>query len=141
MDDRFAIHVGALPAGIVGAAALQGPACGAIASFIGVVRDRHHGRAVTALAYECHEPLAIGVLARLAGELRRRFGADVRLHVTHATGILVPGDAAVAIHAGAQHRRAALDACGEAIEALKRDLPVWKHERYVDGTTAWMEGS
>lgn len=139
--DHFAIHPGPLPAAVVSADLLRDPACGAIASFIGVVRDHHRGRQVTALHYECREQLALGVLVRLAAALRARHDAGLRLTVVHAAGDLVPGDAAIAIHVRAAHRRGALDACDEAIEAIKRDLPVWKRERYADGGEEWMEGS
>jgi molybdopterin synthase catalytic subunit len=140
VPDAFAIHPGALPADVVSAVAQQARDAGAIASFIGVVRDHHHGQAVTGLHYECHQPLAFGVLRRLAEALRAEHGA-LDLIVTHAVGDLVPGDAAIAIHVRSAHRRSALAACAAAIEAIKRDLPVWKREHYADGTHRWMEGS
>jgi molybdopterin synthase catalytic subunit len=120
--------------------AQQARYAGAIASFIGVVRDHHHARSAIGLHYECHEPLAFGVLRRLAEALRALHGA-LDLIVTHAVGDLAPGDAAIAIYVCAAHRRAELAACAEAIEAIKRDLPVWKREHDADGSAAWMAGS
>ncbi len=139
--DHLAFHPGPLPPDLVGCAGLRHPSYGAIASFVGVVRNHHHGRTVTALHYQAHPELGIGVLRRLADQLRADHDSGLVATIVHATGDLVPGDAAIAIHLRAAHRRAALAACDQAIEAIKRDLPVWKRETYADGTTVWMEGS
>ncbi len=141
MADAFAFHAGPLPDDLWSARGCAASAHGAVASFVGVVRDHHHGRTVTGLHYQAHAELGLGVLRRLADALRMVHGEDLRLRVAHATGDLRPGDAAIAIHVAAAHRRAALAACDAAIEAIKRDLPVWKRETYAGGDSRWMEGS
>ncbi|MHC5067886.1 MAG: molybdenum cofactor biosynthesis protein MoaE [Planctomycetota bacterium] len=114
---------------------------GALASFIGVVRNDHLGKMVTHIDYSCQAALALNVLADLAAELRQRFDPNLTIRIVHGSGHMVPRDVAIVIHIGAGHRRAALEACDYAIEAIKRDLPVWKDEHYADGSHAWLKGS
>lgn len=120
---------------------MHSPAHGAIASFIGVVRDHHRGQAVTHIEYQCYEAMAIPVLESLAAELRAQHATDLAVRVVHATGHVAIGDAAIVIHCASAHRDAAFAACRHMIERIKEDLPVWKHEHYADGTSAWLEGS
>lgn len=114
---------------------------GAIASFLGVVRDHHHGRGVTRLVYECYRTMAERLLAELVAETAARFDPALQAQVAHGTGLLLPGQVAVAIHVGSAHRAAAFDACRHLIERIKEDLPVWKQEHYADGGSAWLKGS
>lgn len=114
---------------------------GALASFIGVVRNEHHGKEVAGIDYQCHAPLAMQVLKDLSDTLRQTNGGDLGILIHHATGWCVPGDPAVIIHCASGHRAAAFAAGRQAIEALKQDLPIWKHEHYSDGTQAWLHGS
>jgi molybdopterin synthase catalytic subunit len=138
---RLELHDGPVPVHELSPAALVAVHHGALASFCGIVRNEHHGRAVTRLHYDCHRPLAMNVLADLSASLRQAFGDDLSISMIHGLGEMVPGDGAIAIHIGAAHRAAALDACREAIEAIKRDLPVWKQEYYDDGSSEWLPGS
>lgn len=136
----LAIVNGPLTADDLDPTPLFGPHHGALGSFVGIVRDHHHGRGVTHIDYQCHAALADNVLIDLVADLRQRFG-ELAVRIRHATGHLVPGQAAVVIHVTSAHRAAALDACRHAIEQLKVDLPVWKHEHYTDGEAAWLPGS
>jgi molybdopterin synthase catalytic subunit len=135
------IHPGPLPTDWCTPLRLRSPAHGALASFIGVVRDHHHRRVVVALDYECYRDMALAQLARLVAEAAARFGPDLAAHIAHGTGPMVPGDVALAVHVAAAHRAAACDACRHLVERIKQDLPVWKRERYADGTDAWLPGS
>lgn len=135
------IHQGALQAEAYDPRPLVGPEHGALASFIGTVRNEHLGKSVTGIDYECYPAMALNVLNDLVAELKRDHGDDLRVHISHGTGWMDPTDAAVAIHVTSAHRAAAFAACRQAIERLKEDLPVWKHEHYADGTTAWLKGS
>ncbi len=118
-------------------ARVASPGCGATATFSGTVRDTFEGRRVRHLEYEAFEPLCRKVLADLTAELRARFDVG-RVAIVHRTGRLQVGEASVAIAVSAPHRRAALDACSEAIERVKRDLPVWKKEVF-EGGEVWRE--
>jgi molybdopterin synthase catalytic subunit len=114
---------------------------GAVASFLGVVRNTHHGKAVTGLTYSAYRAMAEALLIRLAAEARAAHGSDLDVVCLHGLGAMVPGDVSLVIHVGSAHRDAAFDACRLLLTRIKQDLPVWKHEHYGDGTSAWLEGS
>jgi|SRR5579871_4064751 len=115
------------------------PGDGGAVRFFGVVRSRaDDGRAVHGLSYEAFEPLAIAEFERIAGEARERFG-DVALAIVHRIGEIGVGEVSVAVVASAAHRDAAFDACRYAIDELKRRAPIWKKERYADGSARWRE--
>jgi molybdopterin synthase catalytic subunit len=119
-------------------ARVAGPDAGAIASFVGTVRNVHEGRAVTGIDYEAYEPMASLELARVANEAVARW-PGVRVAVSHRVGTLVVGDASVAIAVASARRAPALDAVRFVIETLKVRVPIWKREHYVDGTRAWVD--
>ncbi|NLG62711.1 MAG: molybdopterin converting factor, partial [Candidatus Cloacimonetes bacterium] len=79
-------------------------------------------------------------LAEIAAEAAERAGSD-RVAVVHRTGELAVGEASVAIAVSSPHRAEAFDACRYVIEEIKKRLPVWKQERYVDGDEAWLDGA
>lgn len=118
-------------------AAVADPAHGAVALFVGTVRARHASRSVTGIDYSAYEPMAESVLARIEEETGRHHAA--RVAIRHRLGALRVGDASVAIAAGSPHREAAFAACREALERLKREAPIWKRERYADGSAEWRE--
>jgi molybdopterin synthase catalytic subunit len=118
-------------------AQVSAPARGGIACFVGVVRDHHGGRAVTSLDYSAYEPMAEAECGRILAEARARWQANVALE--HRLGHLEIGEAAVVIAAAAAHRDAAFAACRYVIEEVKRRVPIWKRERYADGTEAWVD--
>lgn len=113
--------------------------CGALASFVGVVRATHQGRHVRYLEYEAFAPLAVKVFRRIADEAAEEWPASV-LGIVHRTGRLEVGEASVAIVAAAAHRAQAFAVCRYAIERVKQIAPVWKHEFFDDGE-AWVEGA
>jgi molybdopterin synthase catalytic subunit len=128
---REPIEIGALVSRVMG------PGFGAVATFSGTVRDSFQGRHVLHLEYEAYEPMALKVLREIGSGLRERYEIG-RVAIAHRTGRLDVGETSVAIAVSAPHRRAALDACGEAIERLKAELPVWKKELFADGAV-WRE--
>jgi molybdopterin synthase catalytic subunit len=118
-------------------AAVLSPERGAVATFLGVVRNHHAGRTVLELAYEAYVPMAEAECARIVAEAESRW--PVRIAVQHRIGRLQVGDTAVAIAAGAGHRAEAFEACRYVIEELKSRVPIWKRERYADGSEAWVD--
>lgn len=115
----------------------EGP--GALATFVGLVRDRHAGRQVERLEYEAYAPLALAAFERIAEEVREAWpGAVLAIH--HRTGRLAIGEASVIIAAASAHRADAFGACRYAIERVKQIAPVWKREFFVGGD-AWIEGA
>jgi len=112
---------------------------GGAVTFLGIVRGHaEDGRAVSGLSYEAFEPLATSEFAKIADEARERFG-DVALTIVHRIGELGTGEISVAVVASAARRVAAFDACRYAIDELKRRAPIWKKERYADGSARWRE--
>ncbi len=119
-------------------AAVATPACGGLATFLGVVRETaHDGREVTGLAYEAHEAMALAEFAAIAHEVSERY-PGVRVGIVHRIGELGIGEIAVAVCAAAPHRAQAFDACRYAIDQLKARAPIWKKEHYTDGTGDWV---
>jgi len=112
--------------------AVRRDSCGAIASFVGVVRNEHQGRRVQYLIYEAYAPMAEAEMARIAEEIHRRWKVE-RVGMVHRTGRLEISEASVIIAVAAPHRREALEACAWAIEELKKTVPIWKKEFTVDG--------
>ena len=105
---------------------------GAIATFIGTTRVHSRGRRVTRLEYEAYQGMAEGVMAQIAGELRRRYElCDVAIH--HRVGRVGIGETSVVIAVSAPHRQDALAACKDAIDSLKKTVPLWKKEVYEGG--------
>lgn len=118
-------------------AAVSKPGNGGVAVFIGAVRDVADGRAVVGLDYSAYREMAERELAAIVAEaLKLDDGLDVA--AIHRVGSLEIGDVAVAIAAAHAHRAAAFEACRYVIEEIKRRVPIWKAERYADGTDAWV---
>ena len=112
------------------------PGAGAIATFIGTVRNHGRGREVTHLEYEAYAPAAELALEQIGEEIRERWGVD-RVAIAHRVGSLGIGEASVVISVASAHREAAFDACRYAIERIKEIVPIWKKEHYADGA-AWL---
>ena len=112
---------------------------GAVATFLGVVRNQNQGHRVRRLEYEAYEPLALKTFERIADEARSKW-PQARLAVHHRLGTLEIGDASVAIAAASPHRADAFAACRYAIERVKQVAPIWKHEFFEDGDV-WIKGT
>ncbi|MDQ3557155.1 MAG: molybdenum cofactor biosynthesis protein MoaE [Gemmatimonadota bacterium] len=112
---------------------------GAVLLFVGVVRQQNEGRAVTHLEYEAYAPMAEAKLREICREARERWRTG-RVCAVHRVGRLEIGEASVAIAVAAPHRGDAYEASRYVIEELKRRVPVWKREGYVDGPSEWLAG-
>ena len=106
---------------------------GALVTFVGRARNiADDGRGVVELEYEVYPEMAASVLDEIRSEAEERFGATVA--VVHRYGVVPIGEAAVAIVSSAVHRAEAYDANRFVIEAIKERLPIWKRERFADGS-------
>jgi MoaE-MoaD fusion protein len=127
----------AIPADELVAAVKQG-ADGAVVVFDGIVRDNTRGRRTLYLDYEAYEEMAERQMEELARQVRERF--DVRqVTLVHRLGRLEIGETSVLIVVAAGHRGAAFDACRWLIDTLKKTVPIWKRETFVDGAV-WADG-
>ncbi|HEY7407935.1 MAG TPA: molybdenum cofactor biosynthesis protein MoaE [Gemmatimonadaceae bacterium] len=111
---------------------------GAAIVFVGTVREVNDGRAVTGIEYSAYEGMAARELAAIAGEAAARSGTT-DIVVEHRIGRLELGEASVVIAVAHPHRAEAYDASRYIIEQLKRRVPIWKREEYVDGTREWVD--
>jgi molybdopterin synthase catalytic subunit len=109
--------------------------------FAGTVRDHSEGRpSVTALEYEAYVRGAERAMWAVVADLRRRWPVLGRVALLHRTGVLAPTDVAVVTAVSAPHRREAFEAAEHAIDAVKADVPIWKHETWAGGA-AWGLGA
>ena len=113
---------------------------GAALLFIGVVRDHAEGRKVTGMRYDVYAEMATEVLREIALEASIPLGTD-RIAVAHRFGELKIGEVSVGIAVSSPHRAEAYEASRFVIEEIKKRLPVWKKEHYVDGVSEWVEGT
>ena len=116
--------------------AVMDPAAGGIALFTGVVRDHDHGRQVTALSYSAH-PTAAEELRQVAERIAAKYDVHA-IAAVHRVGDLDIGDLAVVVAVSSGHRATAFDACRALIDELKASVPIWKHQRFTDGTAEWV---
>jgi molybdopterin synthase catalytic subunit len=113
---------------------------GATILFVGTVRDVTDGALVTALDYSAYTDMAETELAAIVLEASERWSTP-DIVVEHRIGNLGLGDASVAIAVAHPHRGEAFEASRYIIEELKRRLPVWKREHYVDGRSEWVNAA
>ena len=117
-------------------AAVADPAAGGIALFAGAVRDSDHDRAVSGLSYSAH-PSAEAELRRVAEVVAEKYPV-IGIAAVHRVGDLAIGDLAVVLAVSCPHRSEAFDACRDLIDILKASVPIWKHQRFDDGTAEWV---
>jgi molybdopterin synthase catalytic subunit len=113
---------------------------GAAVLFVGAVRNVNDGRAVTGIEYAAYAAMAERELRAIAEEAARAFGTE-DIVVEHRLGRLELGEASVVIAVAHPRRTQAYDASRYLIEELKRRVPIWKREEYVDGTREWVNPS
>lgn len=117
-------------------AAVADPAAGGIALFAGAVRDSDHDRGVSGLSYSAH-PSAVDELRRVAEVIAAKYPV-IGIAAVHRVGDLAIGDLAVVLAVSCPHRAEAFDACRDLIDILKASVPIWKHQRFDDGSAEWV---
>jgi molybdopterin synthase catalytic subunit len=137
-DQRFRLTADPLDATAV-VAVVSSADCGAVTTFVGLVRDDNAGRRVLWLEYEAYEPLALKTFARIDEEAGEKW-PSIALAIHHRVGRLEIGQASIVIAAASPHRPEAFAACRYAIERIKQIAPIWKHEHF-EGGAVWIEGA
>jgi molybdopterin synthase catalytic subunit len=141
MSDALLVLVTPEPLSVDAAlAAVADPGAGGTCVFVGTVRDRSDQGEVTGLTYEAWDDLAVHRLIEIAEELLRTWQLR-RVALLHRTGELAVGEASVVVAVSAPHRAEAFEACRQAIERLKQDVPIWKKEGLRSGEAHWVMGS
>lgn len=112
---------------------------GAHSIFLGQVRaDEKEGKIVASIEYTTYQEMALEKMH----EIRERVFAKYDLtcmHVYHSLGNIRVGEICLFVFTSSKHRKMAIDACNELVEAIKFELPVWGKEIFQDQTTVWKE--
>ncbi|MBI1805945.1 MAG: molybdenum cofactor biosynthesis protein MoaE [Ignavibacteria bacterium] len=115
---------------------LGDPSAGGIDLFVGTTRNHSRGKKVLALEYEAYLPMALNQMQEIADGARKKW--DIRnVSIVHRIGRVDIGEASVVIGVSATHRNEAFEACRYCIDTLKKVVPIWKKEFFVDGE-AWV---
>lgn len=112
---------------------LQSDAAGAVNVFVGTVRNHSKGKEVVKLVFEAYESMAVKELEKVAARATEKWALD-KVVIIHATGEKLPGEAVVITGVSSAHRKASFEACEFLIDELKKTVPIWKHEYFVDGS-------
>jgi molybdopterin synthase catalytic subunit len=115
---------------------LDDDASGGLTLFVGRVRDHDHGKGVTGLTYDAH-PSALDRLVEVCERVAREHEVN-GVAAVHRTGDLAIGDIAVIVATASGHRGDAFAASRALIDTLKDEVPIWKHQRFTDGTDEWV---
>jgi molybdopterin synthase catalytic subunit len=114
---------------------VAGPESGGVVTFVGTARSSSSvvaDREVLRLEYEAYVPMAEAMLETIAEEMLVAHAIS-RIALIHRHGIVLIGEAAIVVAVSAPHRAAGFEACRAAVDEVKRRLPLWKKEIYVDG--------
>lgn len=109
---------------------------GAIALFVGVIRNEDEGRAVTELGYSAH-PSVENYIREIVEKTVARYPVRA-VSAVHRIGDLKVGEIAVIVAAACPRRGDSFSACREIIEQIKHTVPIWKHQRFADGDAEWV---
>ena len=111
---------------------------GAVCTFEGIVRDHTRDRQTLYLDYEAYRDMALAQMQALAAEAVEKY--KVRdIAILHRLGRLQISETSILIVVASAHRGAAFDACRWLIDTLKKQVPIWKKETFVDGAV-WADG-
>jgi molybdopterin synthase catalytic subunit len=133
-------HQGPIPAAMV-AESLQKHSSrtdiGAHSMFLGQVRsDVLGGQTVRAIEYTTYADMALEQMQEIRDSIFAKYPLTC-LHVHHSLGIVKAGEISLFVFASSIHRRAAIDACNEVVEAIKNTLPVWGKELFDNNDSSW----
>ncbi|MGQ0842949.1 MAG: molybdenum cofactor biosynthesis protein MoaE [Sporichthyaceae bacterium] len=117
-------------------AAVDHPAAGGTALFVGTVRDNDGGKEVKDLQYSAH-PSAVDQMRAIAEAIAAEHDA-IRIAAVHRVGDLAIGDLAIVAAVSCGHRGEAFAACRDLVDRIKAGVPIWKHQAFGDGTTEWV---
>lgn len=112
--------------------AVSNPQAGAVALFLGTVRNHHDGKEVRFLEYEAYPAMAEQKMHQIATEMHDRWPLEA-VWMEHRLGRLEIEDISVVVCVSSAHREEAFAACCYGIDRLKQDVPIWKKEHYADG--------
>jgi len=118
----------------------QSEACGAQIIFLGNVRNLNEGKMVKGVFYDGNINMAKKVLLQITEEARTKWGDELIIFIEHRIGYLVLTDTSLIIGVATPHRQSAYEVSRFLIEEIKKRLPIWKEEHYVDSDSKWLDG-
>jgi len=114
---------------------------GAHSIFLGQVRDDLiDGKKVAAIEYTAYEQMALQQMAVIREEIFSVYGLTC-MHIYHSLGLVKAGEISLFVFASSRHRRAAIDACNDVVERIKKDLTVWGKEIFDDASYTWKQNT
>lgn len=112
-------------------------AIGAHSIFLGQIRaDQVDGKTVAAIEYTCNQDMALQQMADIRAEVFNKYELSC-MHVYHSEGYIAAGEICFFVFTSAAHRKAAMAACEELVERIKKELPIWGKEIFEDESHQW----
>ena len=121
------------------AAIVSDESAGAIVLFSGNVRNHDHGKKVLNLIYEVH-PSAPQVLEKIVKEIAADFDVT-HIAAAHRFGDIPIGESAFIVAVSSHHREAAFECARTLVDLVKKELPIWKHQKFEDGSDEWVNSA
>jgi molybdopterin synthase catalytic subunit len=118
------------------AALVRDNRAGAVVVFSGDVRNHDGGKEVISLTYEIHPTANVQIAIITQALLAQR--DVIKVALSHRYGEIAIGETAFAVAVSAAHREAAFETCSALVDEIKAKLPIWKHQRFTDGTDEWV---
>jgi len=114
---------------------------GAHSLFLGQVRnDVIDGKPVEAIEYSTYEEMALEHMHKIREAIFKKYQLTC-MHVHHSLGIVKAGGISLFVFTSSEHRKAAIDACEEVVERIKKELPVWGKELFEDASYQWKQNN
>lgn len=114
---------------------------GAHSIFLGQIRsDTLDGKTVSAIEYTAYEDMALEQMCGIREELFEKYVLTC-LHVYHSLGTVAAGEICLFVFTSSRHRKAAIEACEELVERIKKELPIWGRELFIDDTFTWKKNT
>jgi molybdopterin synthase catalytic subunit len=119
---------------------VRDPAAGGTAIFVGTIRNRNEGKAVTGLRYDVYRSMAEKRMLEIESQVKARWPVK-KISMVHRYGDLKVGEVSVVVAVSCEHRAEAFEACRFAIDAIKRTVPLWKKEKPKGRKEKWAKGT
>ena len=114
-------------------------AIGGHSIFLGQIRaDEINGKKVAAIEYTSYEQMALDQMHKIREDIFKKYPLTC-MHVHHSLGTIAAGEICIFVFTSSGHRKAAIDACEETVERIKKELPIWGKEFFEDETYQWKE--
>jgi molybdopterin synthase catalytic subunit len=114
---------------------------GAHSIFLGQVRsDVINEKTVQGIEYTTYEEMALKQMHEIREDIFKKYEL-ICMHVYHSLGIVKSGEISLFVFTSSVHRKAAIDACEEIVERIKKELPVWGKELFEDASYQWKQNN